>query len=99
MKPKHVPERTCAACGAKKPQRELLRVAAQGGVSPILDEGGKAPGRGAYLCASLTCIETAAKRKSLERSLKLTQPLEPGLKEELRRAVEARSEHIKHQTA
>jgi len=35
-----------------------------------IDERGKLPGRGAYLCASLECIEKARKTKALSRSLK-----------------------------
>ena len=35
-----------------------------------LDLSGKANGRGAYLCANETCIATAQKRQSLNRSLK-----------------------------
>ena len=92
MKTKHVPERTCAACGTKKPQRELLRVAAQSGGAPRLDDKEKAPGRGAYLCMSAVCVEMAWKRKALERSLKLGQPAGRELKDELLRAIETRQE-------
>jgi len=36
----------------------------------VLDERGKLPGRGAYLCARLECVEKARKAKALSRALK-----------------------------
>jgi predicted RNA-binding protein YlxR (DUF448 family) len=41
---------------------------AEGGVA--VDRSGHAAGRGAYLHADAACIETARKRKALERALK-----------------------------
>ena len=65
---RHTPERTCVACGSKRPKRELVRVASspQGEVS--VDLTGKAPGRGAYVCGP-QCWETALGRGRLARSL------------------------------
>ena len=65
---RHIPERTCVTCGSKRPKAELLRVARspQGVVS--LDPGGKAPGRGAYICGP-HCWEHAIGRGRLARSL------------------------------
>jgi hypothetical protein len=83
---KHVPERTCCACGAKKPQREMRRIASQGGAAPVLDESGKVPGRGAYLCFDVSCVEKALQRKSLERALKLQNPVDEAFKTQLRAA-------------
>ena len=88
----HVPERTCVACGAKKPQRVLFRVAAAAASAPVWDESGRAPGRGAYVCRVESCVETAFKRRALERALKLTGGLSPSLKEVLRGALQ-QNEH------
>ena len=65
---RHIPERTCVACGSKKPKAELVRVARspQGKVS--VDHTGKAPGRGAYVCGP-DCWDTALGRGRLARSL------------------------------
>ena len=65
---RHVPERTCVACGARKPKADLLRVVRppEGRVS--LDPTGKAPGRGAYVCGP-GCWDTAIGRGRLGRSL------------------------------
>ena len=65
---RHIPERSCVACGSKRPKRELVRVATspQGEVS--VDLTGKAPGRGAYVCGP-DCWESALGRGRLARSL------------------------------
>ena len=34
-----------------------------------IDESGKKPGRGAYVCRAKECVEKAIKTKSLERAL------------------------------
>lgn len=36
-----------------------------------IDPSGKRSGRGAYLCQQLSCWETALKRRSLDRALKI----------------------------
>ena len=68
-RPRHIPERTCVACGVKKPKRELVRIACspQGGIS--VDATGKAPGRGAYVCGP-GCWDSAIGRGRLARSLR-----------------------------
>ena len=66
---RHIPERSCVACGIKKPKRDLVRIvrSPQGQVS--VDLGGKAPGRGAYLCGENDCWTLALGRGRLSRSL------------------------------
>jgi predicted RNA-binding protein YlxR (DUF448 family) len=44
-----------------------------------IDEGGKKSGRGAYLCRTRDCWDTALKKKSLEYSLKTAISLEDNL--------------------
>jgi predicted RNA-binding protein YlxR (DUF448 family) len=44
----------------------------EGNVS--LDFGGKAPGRGAYLCPDVECLKRALRSKALDRSLEVTIP-------------------------
>ena len=68
---RHIPERTCIACGNKKPKADLLRVvrSPEGRVS--LDPTGKASGRGAYVCGP-GCWDTAIGRGRLARSLSST---------------------------
>ena len=68
---KHVPMRTCVACRESKPKRELLRVVRTPDGHVLLDATGKKAGRGAYLCAKLSCWENALKRKRLENEFEV----------------------------
>lgn len=70
MKPKSQPMRTCVGCGEPKAKRELIRLALSPDGNITIDRSSKAPGRGAYLCESMSCFEQAYKAKRLERSLK-----------------------------
>jgi uncharacterized protein len=69
------PIRTCAGCGRKAPQRELLRfAAADGALAP-----GDGPGRGVYTCRRLSCFERAAARRAFNRTLRQTVRVDPAL--------------------
>ena len=70
-RPKHIPMRTCVACKETKPKRELLRVVRTPDGQVLLDATGKKSGRGAYICARLSCWETALKKKRLEQEFEL----------------------------
>lgn len=69
---KHIPMRTCVACHESKPKRELLRVVRTPDGHVQLDATGKKAGRGAYLCAKLSCWENALKRKRLENEFEIS---------------------------
>jgi predicted RNA-binding protein YlxR (DUF448 family) len=71
-RPKHVPLRTCVSCRETKPKRELLRVVRTPDGHVVLDATGKKSGRGAYICARLSCWENAMKRKRLEQEFEIT---------------------------
>jgi uncharacterized protein len=71
-KPKHVPLRTCVSCRESKPKRELLRIVRTPDGHVMIDATGKKSGRGAYLCARLSCWENALKKKRLEQEFELT---------------------------
>ena len=62
--------RTCVGCREESPKRALIRVVRSPSGCVALDESGKLPGRGAYLCARLECVEKAKKAKALSRALK-----------------------------
>lgn len=64
--------RTCVACRESKPKRELLRIVRTPDGQVLLDATGKRAGRGAYLCAKLSCWENALKRKRLEQAFEVT---------------------------
>jgi predicted RNA-binding protein YlxR (DUF448 family) len=63
------PMRRCIGCMTSRPQRELIRIAYQNGELTV-DETGKAPGRGVYLCRQESCVAMAEKRNGLQRALK-----------------------------
>jgi predicted RNA-binding protein YlxR (DUF448 family) len=71
-RPKHIPLRTCISCRETKPKRELLRVVRTPDGHVLIDATGKKSGRGAYLCAKLSCWENAIKKKRLEQEFELT---------------------------
>ena len=69
------PTRTCAGCGRKAEQAELIRFAAhEGALRP-----GTGPGRGVYTCRSLACFERARTRSAFNRVLRQTVQVEPTL--------------------
>ncbi len=72
--PKKIPMRQCVGCREMKPKRELLRVAHAQDGSVTLDFGGKAPGRGAYVCRSTDCLKKAIKSRALERAFSAEIP-------------------------
>lgn len=81
MKTRRVPIRTCVVCRQTSEKKTLLRVVRapekEGGAINV-DRTGRANGRGAYICASLECIEKAIKQKRFERSLSAAAPLALG---------------------
>jgi len=64
------PQRTCVSCRTTTNKRELVRIVRTGEHRVIPDPSGKAPGRGAYLCASLACWEKATKTGLLDKALR-----------------------------
>ena len=82
---KKIPQRTCMACQAKKDKRELVRIVRSPEGEISVDVTGKKPGRGAYICPNLECLNKVIKSKRLERSLETTisQEIYESLKEQL----------------
>jgi uncharacterized protein len=68
--------RTCAGCGRKAPQAELIRFAALDGA---LSPGRTLPGRGVYTCRRLACFERAATQRAFNRTLRQTVRVDQGL--------------------
>ena len=69
MTEKKVPERRCIGCMTSKPKQELLRIVA-GPDGLHIDQSGKMPGRGAYLCRNSECAKLAVKKNAFGRNLK-----------------------------
>lgn len=64
---KKTPMRTCIACRAVKPKRELIRIV-KSGTEISLDRTGKKNGRGAYICDDIECLNKLRKGKLLSRT-------------------------------
>ena len=74
------PERTCAGCGRKAPQSELIRFAA---IEGRLVAGRGQPGRGVYTCPRLACFERAAAGRAFNRVLRQNVAIDAELATEL----------------
>ena len=70
MKTKAQPMRTCVGCGQSFVKKDLRRIAMNAEGQIHIDPTGKAPGRGAYICPQLDCLEAAYKGRKLERSFR-----------------------------
>jgi predicted RNA-binding protein YlxR (DUF448 family) len=88
--------RTCAACREEAPKRALIRVVRSPEGEVFLDERGKLPGRGAYLCARLECVGRARKTGALSRALKAEIP--DRLYDAIKEYIEACSERARKDT-
>ncbi len=88
MTKRKLPLRKCLGCNEQKEKKDLIRVVKSKEDEVFIDFKGKANGRGAYICKSLSCFEIAYKRKSIERALKtsITQELYESLRKELKDA-------------
>lgn len=85
MKLKKIPERMCTGCMEMKPKKELIRVVKSKEGEVSIDLVGKKPGRGAYVCNLIECLEKAVKTRKLERGLgvKIDEELMNRLREEI----------------
>ena len=71
---KKIPMRSCVITGEKLPKKELIRVVRTPEGNVIVDETGKANGRGAYLKKDLENFEKARKSKVLNKKLEIEVP-------------------------
>lgn len=67
---KKIPMRTCIACKACKPKKELVRIVkSDDGIS--LDRTGRKNGRGAYVCNCEECVAKLKKGKLLNKTFSM----------------------------
>ena len=66
---KKIPQRSCVACRTQKNKNELLRIVKNKENEIKIDTIGKEPGRGAYICYSMECLEKGIKTKKIEKAL------------------------------
>jgi hypothetical protein len=72
MKAKKTPLRTCVACGRSAAKHELVRIVRSPDGETRVDPGGKANGRGAYVCADPACFEAAVRKRRLTAALRVS---------------------------
>ena len=70
LKSRHVPQRTCLACGRKTAKTELLRLCCNQAGQVLIDASQRLPGRGAYVCKTSACAQLLAKKKALHHGLR-----------------------------
>ena len=73
---KKIPQRSCVVCRIKKDKNELIRIVKNQTNEINIDESGKKPGKGAYICDSIECLEKGIKTKALSRALETEIPNE-----------------------
>ena len=66
--------RSCVVTGEKLEKRDLIRIVRNKDGEVMIDNTGKANGRGAYLKRSLDVINMAKKNKILDRKLEVVVP-------------------------
>ena len=90
QKVKKVPQRQCLGCREMRDKKSLIRVvkSPEGAIS--LDLGGRANGRGAYVCPSGECLKRARKSRALERAF--SAQIDEAIYDALEREMEARDE-------
>ena len=67
MKMKKIPLRSCVITKERLPKKELLRIVRTPEGRVIVDESGKANGRGAYIKKDIEVLNKARKNKILEK--------------------------------
>lgn len=86
MKVKKITLRTCVVTKEALPKKELLRIVRTPEKSVIVDESGKANGRGAYIKKDLEVLEKAKKSKILEKRLECS--IDESLYEKIKNIIE-----------
>ena len=71
---KKLPLRMCLGCREMKLKSELVRVVRSPEGEMSVDEVGKKPGRGAYVCRNPECYKRVVKSKALSRAFRTAIP-------------------------
>lgn len=74
MQEKKIPLRKCLGCNEMKPKKELTRIVRSNTGEISLDDTGKKPGRGAYICPTKKCLHAVRKAKRLEKAFSASIP-------------------------
>ena len=86
MKTRKIPLRTCVITKEQLPKQELLRIVRTKEGEVLVDETGKANGRGAYIKKDIDVLEKAIKGKILEKKLEIS--IDDSIYEKIRKIIE-----------
>ena len=75
-KVKRIPQRQCVGCREMKDKKALIRVVKSPEGQVSLDDKGRKPGRGAYVCRDVECLRKVRKSRALERAFEAQIPPE-----------------------
>ncbi len=75
-RPRPVPQRTCIGCRVEQGKRTFVRIVRTPDGRVIVDQTGKANGRGAYLHPTRRCWVKALKGATIKNALKVSPALE-----------------------
>ena len=90
---KKVPLRRCAGCNEQKSKKEFVRVVRTPEGNIILDETGKANGRGCYICTGEECLASVKNAARISRALDVQAD-----REELNRVFEEITSYVNQGT-
>lgn len=85
MAERKIPLRKCIGCNEMKDKRTLVRIVRNKEGEISVDFTGKKPGRGAYICKDVACLDQAQKAKRIERAF--STKIEPEIYDEIRREL------------
>jgi len=68
--PANGPQRTCISCRQSRNQEQLIRYVVAPDGELVVDYRHRLPGRGAYTCLDLKCLQDAVERKQFQRSFR-----------------------------
>ena len=86
QKTKKVPQRKCIACQERDSKKGLIRIVKNKENVIKVDEIGKEPGRGAYICYNMECLKKAQKSKKIEKAL--GAKIDDEIYEQIKKAIE-----------
>ena len=77
--------RMCTGCMTMFPKKDLIRIVKNDEGILSIDLKGKVPGRGAYICKKIECLDKAIKTNRLEKNLeiKISKDTYNALREEI----------------
>ena len=84
-KVKKIPQRQCVGCREMKEKKSLIRIVKSPEGEVYLDDKGRKPGRGAYVCPDVECLRKARKSRALERAFETQIP--PGAYDAMERQL------------